>query len=87
MENKMVKFTYKSNKDYKTVFLAGDFTNWQDNPVMMKKGKGNTWFALAPLNKGEHEYKFIVDGQWMTDPSASRKPNNIGSENSIINVD
>ncbi|HTY13130.1 MAG TPA: isoamylase early set domain-containing protein [Candidatus Omnitrophota bacterium] len=87
MANKKVKFTFKANKEYHTVYVAGDFTEWQDHPIMMKKGRGNSWSALTPMAQGEHEYKFIVDGEWMLDPSANRRSNNIGSENSVIKVD
>ncbi|MFA4967946.1 MAG: glycogen-binding domain-containing protein [Candidatus Margulisiibacteriota bacterium] len=87
MANKKVKFTFKSNEEYKSVYVAGDFTDWQDQPIMMKKGRGNVWTALAPMAEGEHEYKFIADGQWMLDPGAPRKSNNIGSDNSVIRVD
>jgi len=87
MEQKKAKFTLKSDQSYKSVYVAGDFTDWQDHPIMMKKGRGNTWSALAPMASGEHEYKFIADGQWMLDPAAPRRSNNIGSENSVIRVD
>jgi len=87
MAEKMVKFTFKSGENYKSVYIAGDFTDWQSQPVMMKKGRGNTWTALAPMTPGEHEYKFIADGQWMLDPGAPHRANNIGSENSVIRVD
>ncbi len=86
-EMKKVKFMFKADRDFNTVYVAGDFTNWQDRPIMMKKGKGQTWSALAPMTPGEHEYKFIVDGEWLLDPSASHRSNNMGSENSIIRVD
>ena len=87
MAEKKVKFTFKSDQIFKTVYVAGDFTDWQDNPIMMKKSRGNTWTAIATMAEGEHEYKFIVDGQWMLDPDAPRRSNNIGSENSVIRVD
>ena len=87
MAEKKVKFMFKSGENYQSVYIAGDFTEWQSQPIMMKKGRGNTWTALAPMTSGEHEYKFIADGQWMLDPGAPHRPNNIGSENSVIRVD
>ena len=27
------------------------------------------WRVNIPLTGGKHHYKFIVDGQWLTDPS------------------
>lgn len=87
MAEKQVKFMFKSGDQFKSVYVAGDFTGWQDQPIMMRRGRGNTWTAIAPMTPGEHEYKFIADGQWMLDPNASHRPNNIGSENSVIRVD
>lgn len=86
-EDKKVKFMFKADQELKTVYLAGDFTDWQDHPIMMKKSKSGAWTALAPMTTGEHEYKFIADGQWMLDPHAPHRKNNIGSDNSVIRVD
>jgi hypothetical protein len=34
---------------------------------------------------GRHEYRFVVDGQWMSDPKAARaQPNAFGSTNSVL---
>ena len=35
---------------------------------------------------GRYEYRYIVDGEWYTDPSTPRVPNEYGSENSVIEV-
>ena len=84
---KKVKLTFKAGQNFNSVYVAGDFTGWQDNPITMKKNRDGSWSALAPMTPGEHEYKFIADGQWMLDPNAPSRVNNIGSENSIIRVD
>jgi 1,4-alpha-glucan branching enzyme len=66
------------------VFLAGDFSDW--NPIRMsnKEGAFQKKLRLAP---GRYEYKFIVDGEWRTDPSAvEQRPNEFGSMNSVIHV-
>ena len=39
------------------------------------------------LFPGNHEYKFLVDGQWREDPSNERLcPNCFGTYNSVINL-
>jgi Glycogen recognition site of AMP-activated protein kinase len=38
------------------------------------------------LAEGEHEYKFLVDGQWMHDPTEPVIDNGIGSKNNVISV-
>jgi 1,4-alpha-glucan branching enzyme len=84
---KKVKLSFKGDHEFKSVFVAGDFTDWQSHPITMKKNRDGSWTTLAPMTPGVHEYKFIADGQWMLDPAAPRRTNNIGSENSIIRVD
>ena len=36
--------------------------------------------AMVELGEGDHEYKFLVDGQWFTDPNASIVENNAGEK-------
>ena len=42
--------------------------------------------AMIELGEGDHEYKFLVDGQWITDPNAATIENNAGFKNNIIHV-
>jgi hypothetical protein len=53
----------------------------------MKKQKDGSFALEVLLPPGEHEYKFLVDGQWMADPDHSRcAPNPYGSFNSVAKV-
>jgi len=72
----------------KQVLLAGDFTEWERNARAMRKSgpRARTFFTAVSVPPGEHQYKFIVDGAWLTDPKAARVPNPFGTENSVINV-
>jgi 1,4-alpha-glucan branching enzyme len=70
-----------------TVALVGDFTNWQENPIHLKKASGGVWSVSVPLTPGTHRYRFIVDGQWREDPAcALRAPNPYGSQDSVRQV-
>jgi len=67
-----------------TVQLVGDFTDWEQSPVTLKKQKDGTWKASIPLEEGEHEYRFLVDGQWQDDEQCpDRRPNGFGQQNCI----
>ncbi len=60
-------FVLKGYPDAKKVVLSGNFNAWNAGELYMIKTKGG-WclpYALAP---GVYEYKFIVDGEWITDP-------------------
>ncbi|MGL4394334.1 MAG: hypothetical protein ACRCS8_03825 [Brevinema sp.] len=54
----------------KSVMIAGEFNNWQDNWIM-QEAKSNLWtFAITNrLPKGEYKYRLKVDGFWIADPS------------------
>ena len=60
-------FVLKGFGNAKTVYLAGDFNDWNPNSLLMKH-EGDQWTFSVHLSPGKHKYKFVVDGQWITDP-------------------
>jgi len=61
-------FTLRGYPNAKKVTLAGNFNSWNPGELLMEKTAGG-WritYAMAP---GLYEYKFIVDGEWINDPS------------------
>lgn len=67
---KIVEFKLCDFKNAKTVVLAGDFNNWSEDNFKMTK-TDNCWIYKTKLSGGKHHYKFIVDGEWKTDPTNS----------------
>lgn len=66
------------------VVLAGSFTNWQDGALALRKLKGGVWKTTVALPRGNHEYRFIVDGQWQDDPTCeTRVDNSFGVKNCL----
>ena len=51
------------------VLLAGDFTDWQKNPIKLQRAAGGTWHTKVCLPPGRHFYRYLVDGQWHDDPT------------------
>lgn len=77
-----------SAPDARDVKLAGDFTGWEDAALAMKRQANGSWKASVAVPPGQHEYRFIVDGQWADDPKCDvRKPNPFGGENCLRVVD
>lgn len=73
--------------DAKEVFLVGDFNNWNGEGYRMKKFKDGICKKKVKLKPGRYEYRFIVDGNWWTDPRSNDTcPNAFGTQNSIINI-
>jgi hypothetical protein len=68
------------------VYIAGDFNEWNPRSIRMTKREGcfQRKLKLAP---GTHEYKFVIDGEWQTDPTTTeQRSNEFGSMNSVIHV-
>ena len=78
-----IRFSVR-NGQVKKAEVAGDFSGWR--PVAMKKQKGE-FVALVPAEPGSHQYKFLLDGQWMIDPDNDQVvPNDLGSYNSVAEI-
>ncbi|MCC6424258.1 MAG: AAA family ATPase [Phycisphaerales bacterium] len=76
-------------EEAKNVLIAGDFNNWSSVSTPMRtNGSPGEWFMSLPLQPGRYRYRFIVDGQWMTDPHNSYvEANQFGELNNIVEVD
>ncbi len=70
-----VLFRLKGFPNAKNVILTGNFNGWNTGELFMDKDKDG-WQLYYILSPGNYEYKFIVDGKWMTDPA---NPNTTGS--------
>lgn len=71
----------------KEVNVAGSFNGWSLNQKLQSLGMGH-WCLETNLAPGRHEYRFIVEGVWRSDPYAKlTAPNPFGSVNSILLVE
>ncbi|MBT4291860.1 hypothetical protein HOD41_04155, partial [bacterium] len=70
------------------IYLAGDFNGWSDSSDKMSDDDNDgTYTVTMALTPGSHTYKFVVDGNWQTDPANSNiEPDGLGGDNSLINV-
>lgn len=67
-----------------SVRLAGSFTQWETGAIFMQAVPGG-WKATVDLSGGKHTYKFIVDGEWVNDPSNPfREYDRDGNLNSVL---
>lgn len=64
-----VTFKYK-NEASKEVYLVGNMTNWDSGKILMTKNNEGVWSTSLRVgdNAQALEYKFIVDGKYITDP-------------------
>lgn len=77
-------FHLRGNRNAKQVLLAGSFNNWQHGAWPMTLTDSG-WAIKTNLPAGKHFYKFIVDGNWITDPDNQLRENDgRGNTNSIF---
>lgn len=71
----------------RAVWLAADFTHWQEQALPMKLTGNGVWGVSVALPPGTYQYRFIVDGEWCDDPECTQRvPNIHGSENAVREV-
>jgi hypothetical protein len=79
-------FKLKGFSGAKRVALAGNFNDWNPGELWMKK-TADGWELPYALGPGNYQYKFIVDGKWMTDPAHNRiVDDGRGNHNSFLVV-
>jgi 1,4-alpha-glucan branching enzyme len=71
----------------RSVAVAGTFNDWDVNRTPLRLNSEGTWKATVWLPAGRYEYRFVVDGQWISDPGARESvQNTFGSTNSVLVV-
>lgn len=82
-----VQFVFDARLQFERVFLAGTFNGWSMDATEMHRADGRFEITL-PLTIGTYQYKFVADGKWITDETASAfHPDGYGGRNSVIVVD
>ena len=83
----VVRFTLVAQGAHQ-VAVAGDFNGWdpKGTQLLNQDGQGN-FVGTVNLPPGAHEYMFVVDGKWVTDPAASElRPDGFGRTNAILRL-
>lgn len=81
-----VRFRLKGHEDAKEVIVSGSFNKWNEHAFKMYKMDGG-WEIILQLRPNDYQYRYIVDGLWMEDPSNPDKvPNEFGEYNSHISI-
>jgi 1,4-alpha-glucan branching enzyme len=69
------------------VSIAGTFNNWDIRSDQAKKDTKGNWTAKVSLKPGRHEYKFVIDGSWISDPNCTNFTSNaFGTQNCVLEV-
>lgn len=70
------------------VCVAGTFNNWDATANPLKDNLDCGHFkAVLSIPEGTHEYKFVVNGVWLSDPKCPDwVPDGCGAMNSVLKV-
>jgi len=70
------------------IYVVGDFNNWKlDDIARLSQSGGGRWDKKMALPPGRYKYKFVVDGEWVTDSqNVEREQNSFGTFDSIIKL-
>ncbi|HEV2394030.1 MAG TPA: glycogen-binding domain-containing protein [Verrucomicrobiae bacterium] len=67
--------------------VAGTFNSWDSKRTPLRKDSDGGWKTTVWLPPGRYEYRFVVDGEWLSDPNARQSvANGFGSTNSVVVV-
>ena len=79
--------TFEYDGDGETAALAGDFNNWEPQPMKKAKKAGSPFRTKVRLPKdGEFEFRYFINGEnWENDGAADAyRMNEHGSDNSVV---
>jgi len=70
------------------VRIAGDFNNWTPEVCSFQEALNEPrWQKKYSLKPGTYRYKYLLNGEWISDPSNDRKTDDaFGGINSLINI-
>jgi hypothetical protein len=69
------------------VAVAGDFNGWSPEAAPLARGPGGAWTGELRLPRGRHQYMFVVDGEWVTDPAAPvTLDDGFGHRNAVLDL-
>jgi hypothetical protein len=79
-------FRLKGHEDASVVALAGSFNEWNQSQLLFAR-EGDGWVCRVDLDPGVYHYKFIVDGDWLLDPSnPDTAEDEAGNVNNVVEV-
>lgn len=91
---KTCKITFRLTKDEvenaENVMLLGNFTDWEGEPISMKKLKSGEFTTVVSLPANQSfEFRYLVNGeQWMNEAAADGYVANLlGTENCVISTE
>lgn len=81
----MVRYMFRVRAAAGKVCLAGDFNRWTVCEAPLQRVGEDLWSITVDLPPGRHEYMFVIDGKWVTDPNArAYQDDGFGNRNAVV---
>jgi len=83
----MGSFVFKWEHPASEVYVTGTFDNWSKSEKLVKTGDIFIKDVTLPSANEKIYYKFVVDGNWVTDPTAPQANDASGYLNNVLTTD
>jgi len=72
-----------------TIYLVGDFNEWDHSSHPFQRGEEGTWTLTLDLEIGRcYQFRYLRDGEWISDSQADGFVGNPhGSDNALVVTD
>jgi 1,4-alpha-glucan branching enzyme len=69
-----------------SIYLVGDFNNWDNASHPLSRGRNEVWTITVDLELNrEYQFRYLKDGEWMNDNQADAYAQNpYGSDNFVV---
>ncbi|KAM3128313.1 hypothetical protein pb186bvf_019610, partial [Paramecium bursaria] len=85
IQNEVIYTVFRWNLGGQRVFIVGTFSGWKQM-IQLQKDKQGEFSVVVPLEKGIHQYKYIVDDIWRYSPNDPQITDQQGNINNIIDT-
>ncbi|ESO12203.1 hypothetical protein HELRODRAFT_63549, partial [Helobdella robusta] len=75
-------FKWKGQGD--KVFLSGSYDNWSTKLPLVRSG--SEFFTIKELPQGTHEYRYLVDNEWVVHKNEPIVDGKIGGQCNVVTV-
>ncbi|XP_058121077.1 5'-AMP-activated protein kinase subunit beta-1 isoform X1 [Anopheles ziemanni] len=83
IQSETVPTVFKWDGGGKQVYISGTFSEWKALPMVKSHGD---FVTIVNIPEGDHQYKFLVDGEWKHDPKLKNVENDTGITNNLVTV-
>ncbi|ORY65101.1 uncharacterized protein BCR38DRAFT_191409 [Pseudomassariella vexata] len=80
----MGSFVFKWEHSASEVYVTGTFDEWKKTERLEKIGEHFEKLVMLPDASQKIYYKFVVDGNWVTDHTAPKEADESGNENNVL---